>query len=489
MRSFIVVAMVLLVAGGTALEAQQPVPNAVVKVPGRDTLRLTLTQALSQAEPASEQVGIAQAGVRRTKGAVMQTRSALLPQVNLGPQYTYIFENPYQNLFPASDSLSNPFTSTNQWRIGGSVGMSLLNLSQWAQLGASKTATRVAELQLTQQQAFTILNVASAYYDAALTARLVAITEFTLAQAERTLKDVTLGRDVGTQSEFEQLRSRVARDNQIPVVTRARANRDITATRLKQLLDIPLTTEIVLETPLDDAEHPGMLPANIDTMVRGADTSAAARAVVRTAEQTVKQNEQLNQAAGRLWIPTLQTTMNYNRAGFSADFFPLDSEFGNDWNLITVLNWPIFTSGRILGTKKQTAANLDAARLQAKLTGEQAALDNETINARLREAQDNALATASVVEQATRANEIAELRYKEGLSTQTELQDVRLQLEQARANQAQAARDLQVARLRLTLLPYLPLGTADATALTTSTVTSTGAAVQNFNSVVTSTGR
>lgn len=489
MKSLLVVAAALLVAGGTPLQAQQPVPNAVVRVAGRDTLRLTLSQALSQAEPASEQVGIAQAGVRRTKGAVMQTRSALLPQVNLGPQYTYVFENPYQNLFPPSDTTSNPFTSTNQWRIGGSVGLSLLNLSQWSQLGASKTATRVATLQLSQQQAFTILNVASAYYDAALTAQLVTITEFTLVQAERTLKDVTLGREVGTQSEFEQLRSRVARDNQIPVVTRARANRDIAATRLKQLLDIPLTTEIVLDTPLDDRENPGTLPVSVDTLLQGSDTSAASRAIVRTAQETVKQNEQLNQAAGRLWIPTLQTTMNYNRAGFSADFFPVSDEFANDWNFIAVLNWPIFTSGRILGTKKQTAANLDAARLQAKLTGEQAALDNETINARLREAQANGLATASVVEQATRANEIAELRYKEGLSTQTELQDVRLQLEQARANQAQAARDLQVARLRLTLLPYLPLGTADATALTTSTVTSTGAAVQTFNSVVTSTGR
>ncbi len=94
-----------------------------------------------------------------------------------------------------------------------------------------------------------------------------------------------------------------------------------------------------------------------------------------------------------------------------------------------------------------------------------------------------------MVEQATRANEIAELRYREGLSTQTELQDVRLQLEQARANQAQAARDLQVARLRLTLLPFLPLGTADLTAATTSTVTSVGTAAQNFNGAVTSTGR
>jgi outer membrane protein TolC len=281
----------------------------------------------------------------------------------------------------------------------------------------------------------------------------------------------------------------VARDNQIPVVTRARANRDITITRLKQLLDVPLSTVITLETPLDDRQDPGTLPSDVDTLLQGADTASSERAVVRTALETVSQNEQLNAAAGRLWIPTLTTSMNYNRAGFSADFIPVGDEFANDWNFIAVLNWPIFTSGRILGTKKQTAANLDAARLQAKLTREQAALDNETVYARLREAEDNGRATASVVEQATRAYEIAELRYREGLSTQTELQDVRLQLEQARANQAQAARDLQVARLRLTLLPFLPLGTADFTAATTSTVTSTGTAVQNFNGVVTSTGR
>ena len=58
-----------------------------------------------------------------------------------------------------------------------------------------------------------------------------------------------------------------------------------------------------------------------------------------------------------------------------------------------------------------------------------------------------------------RAHVIAEIRYREGISTQTELNDLRIQLAQAQANRAQAARDLQVARMRLALLPALPLGT------------------------------
>src|SRR5262249_21651967 len=45
---------------------------------------------------------------------------------------------------------------------------------------------------------------------------------------------------------------------------------------------------------------------------------------------------------------------------------------------------------------------------------------------------------------------------------QLELSDSRLLLQQAEANRAQAARDLQVARVKLALLPDLPLTTTGA---------------------------
>jgi outer membrane protein TolC len=69
------------------------------------------------------------------------------------------------------------------------------------------------------------------------------------------------------------------------------------------------------------------------------------------------------------------------------------------------------------------------------------------------------------------AYQIAEIRYREGISTQTELSDSRLQLQDAQANRAQAARDLQVARVRLVLLKDLPLDTGSA-----PVITGTGAA-------------
>ncbi len=54
------------------------------------------------------------------------------------------------------------------------------------------------------------------------------------------------------------------------------------------------------------------------------------------------------------------------------------------------------------------------------------------------------------------------MRYREGISTQLELTESRILLQQAQANRAFAARNLQVARVRLALLHDLPLGGGNA---------------------------
>ena len=64
------------------------------------------------------------------------------------------------------------------------------------------------------------------------------------------------------------------------------------------------------------------------------------------------------------------------------------------------------------------------------------------------------------MEQAGRAYRIAEIRYREGISTQLEVADSRILLQQAEANRALAARNLAVARARVALLQDLPLGAA-----------------------------
>jgi outer membrane protein TolC len=122
---------------------------------------------------------------------------------------------------------------------------------------------------------------------------------------------------------------------------------------------------------------------------------------------------------------------------------------------------PLFTGGRIRGDELVAKANVDEARLRLRQTTELAALDAQATLAALAEAEAAWQASAGTAEQAARAYTIAEVRYREGISTQVELSESRILLQQAQANRALAARDLQVARVKLALIRDLPLGAGD----------------------------
>jgi len=82
----------------------------------------------------------------------------------------------------------------------------------------------------------------------------------------------------------------------------------------------------------------------------------------------------------------------------------------------------------------------------------------------LQQAQATWQASAGTAQQASRAYSTDQIRYREGISTQTDLSQSRLLLEQALANRAQAARDLAVARVKLALLRDLPLQSSSSSA-------------------------
>ena len=103
------------------------------------------------------------------------------------------------------------------------------------------------------------------------------------------------------------------------------------------------------------------------------------------------------------------------------------------------------------------AAELESQRAEYERTEELADLDARVAWAQYVAAQATWEASGGTVTLARRAFEMAGIRFEAGVSTQLELSDSRLQLERAESNHAQAARDLQVSRIRVALLPVLPL--------------------------------
>jgi outer membrane protein TolC len=185
------------------------------------------------------------------------------------------------------------------------------------------------------------------------------------------------------------------------------------------------------------------------------------RAPVRQAETAVQQSEAAVDVARSQRFPTVNLTSSYGEVAYPSGTLPND--FRRNWTVGAIVQVPIFNGGRIRADEAIARADARIAEARLQQARELAQLDTQSAYEELRAAVAAWEASAGTVQQAQRAYEIADLRYREGVSTQLELSDARLLLVQAQASRAQSARDLQVARARVALLPDLPLGSAGAT--------------------------
>ena len=156
--------------------------------------------------------------------------------------------------FGGGDFSELPFGQPNAFRLNLAFSQALYAGGRIAaQQRLAAVGRAVADSSLTSARAQLVLDATQAFYDAALTDRLVAIAEASLQQAEAIVAQVELSYKAGRAPEFEWLRARVARDNQRPNVIRARANRTLAYLRLKQLLEIPSAQAVTVAADLDDA--------------------------------------------------------------------------------------------------------------------------------------------------------------------------------------------------------------------------------------------
>ena len=493
---FLVRAQILLFSGFMVLDASE------LSAQTGSAKTLTLAEALDLAEKRSEVVGIARANLSRAEGERQQARSPYFPQLSGSASYQRTLQSQFSALSsdadtaaagPACDrfvpqpglpidqrldsleqavqcaSNADPFASfrnlpfgrENTYRFGLSASQVLFSGGQVSgRAQAASAGVRSAAIGLTSAQAQLLLDVTAAYYDASLADRLLLIAEATLNQADTTLSQTQLAREVGNLSEFDLLRARVTRDNQRPVVIQRRADRDLAYYRLKSLLDFPLEQQITLVTELGDTSLVAS-PRLDDLVETPGDTAAASRAPVRQASEAVSAQRGLLRAARGQRLPQVSLSSQYAQLAFPDELSPFGSDFVSDWTVSLGLQLPIFTGGRIGGEVRAARANLTEAELRLQQSRELAQVDARNAAIQMEAAEAGWQASAGTVEQAARAYSIAELRYREGISTQTELLDSRIQLEQAQASRARAARDLQIAKIRVLLLPSLPLAQSD----------------------------
>ena len=456
---------------------------------------LTLEDAIKLGQGHSPALTVARASEARADAESQRTNSQRLPQVNFVAGYDRTLASEFSGAF---DSLGSPCPALNVdatrplgdrvteleraascGGFGGGLDFSTLPFGQRnayrftfgfsqalytggrvsSQLTQASLAREIALLGTNAAEAQVALEVTRAFYDAALADRLVAIAEAGEQQAEAALKQATMAVAAGRQPEFEMLRAQVTRDNQKPIVIRRRSDRDIAYLRLRQLVGLKVSDRftIVVDLEAEKLPPPAVFAGALET---AREAELTQRVGTKQAEAAVKIREAGITAAKSERLPSVSLQSSYGQVGYPASgAFPGSGDFRTNWTMGALVSWPIFTGFRVKASERAAQAELDEARGRLDQAREVAEIEATTTTEELASAEAVWEASASAVQQAQRAYQIAELRYREGLSTQLELQDSRLALQLAQANRALAARDMQVARAHLALLLMLPFGT------------------------------
>ncbi len=461
-----------LVVLGLLLPAASPAQTVPVREAG--PLRLSLPEAIRRALE-GEEVRLARATVEEARAQVVTARADALPQVRTQVSYQRTFASPFQSSgsgpvvgpFAPDTTLpldqrvrylennydstlirglgglfaSTPFGRENAWTGGVTVSQLLF---QGGKVGAGLAGARAYEdaagAQLDETRHDVVAHTRRAYLDALYAERLVAIAEEGRRLADEQLRRVELNQRVGSAAEYDLLRARVEAANQDPLVVAARNGRDLAFRALRQLVNIPSGTAIELD--------PGVLTMadsliEVDTVQLAA--MAAGRRLVDAAEAAVELRRQAVRYYRSDYWPALRANLYLGAQAYPNGFTPVGERWTRDWYASFTISWPLFEGLRTRGQVQQAQAQLERARLDLARTREAVELEVEQARAELARARTLLDARRVTVTQASQAHRLAGVRYANGISTQLEVSDARLALQQAEANEASATRDYLVA--------------------------------------------
>jgi outer membrane protein TolC len=460
-----VVIVVAVTAGNLAAEPAPP------------PLKISIEDAMRAAERASLPLVAARETTARAESEIDVARSTYFPQLFGSASYVRTISSEYRDLFNTSDATGSPFGNVSgspfgpkhTWRVGLDASQLVWDGGRTrSNVSRARTSRTLAHLDEQGTRAEAVLQVTEAYYGAALGARLVAIGEQSLALAEQTFAQARLGYEQGTTSEFDMVRAEVTRDNQRTSVVRARADAEIAMVRLRQLLGLPLDRPLELTTTLSDRDittEASRIAQIAPNTTRLPVAQAEANLALRRAQTGVSRAER--------W-PQISLFSSLGEVDYPSRFLP-DDNWRRNWTVGVTASVPLFTGFRITAQLRADRADERAAAALVTQAAQLAAVDERQSRTDIAVAAATLQASTRSAELARRAYQIAEVRYRQGVSTYLELSDARLALDQAQINEASATRDLQVSRVRVALLPALPLAGAPVPSAT-STIDATAAA-------------
>jgi len=400
---------------------------------------LRLSQALRLALSNSTLIRTAQARLDQATGQHEQSRSSLLPQVNVVAGQSYLTAS----LIGLGIDIPNvpgrlgPSGSMDARIVVTQDLLNIANLREWQTAGSRLDSSR---FMVNDAREYVTLTVVSVYLDAlkAKASRDSLVEQTRLAQE---LYQITRDRvNRGASAELDANRA-MQQVNSLEQ-QRQQFEQGYVATKLNlaSILQARVTSEFDVSDP---AAYGDMLQQTTSDPSAAIQSALASRADYRSAAANVKAAELHVRSVKSSRLPSLRILLSDGQSGST----PVHNI--NTYKFEGALFFPIFTGGRISGETEEAEGALREARTSLDETGSQIEKDVLTAISGVEWALKEVETSTGNVTLSRQEVELTRARFTQGISDNTELVNAQTRLSQAEEAHIGAQYTLGVARANL----------------------------------------
>jgi HAE1 family hydrophobic/amphiphilic exporter-1 len=395
---------------------------------------LTLEEALRITAEKNRDIQKAREYRNQVEGRYVEERAAALPQ--------FVFTAYAVNQRDESLKAYGGLMPLQQKSRSAELGLSQ-PLFTWGQIGAAIRAAKVwiatadDQLRIFRQAAFR--DVSASFYDILLAKALNTITIQNLEQKRRHYDEARKKYSAGVATDYDVLVGKVAVENARPDVIRTENLIRISRENLRFLLGFEQEVDIKGGLEVTIGSYPEYEDA-VELAMKNRPELFDLRHRIEVANELVK----------------IANAGDKPRLDFRAGYAFRDLDLGPDlhgnggaWSAGLFVTYPIFDGLRTRGRVSQAKSNVTTLKIEeAKLLDSIRLEVRDACNA-VTEAGEIVKALSGTVGQAERLLTMAEKGYEYGVKTKLDVDDVELNLVQARGNLARAKRDYLVACVNL----------------------------------------
>jgi len=432
MKNMLLVSIVLLLAVSTTFGEE---------------ISVNLNSAIDLALQNNESYLIAKKEVDRANSQVMEAASGALPQVTGSLTYLRTWkpsvgvfqpegEPPTKFRFGTDNTYTADLTLRQPLYSGGRT-FAALKIARLYK-GLSREMVRAAAQDLKVQ-------VYNGFFGAVLAGEVNRVSTRSLDLARENLEVVQKMFSQGMASEYDLLRARVEVANLQPAVTKSKTDHEVAVSALKNLLGIKAEDELSLDIDFDSTQF--IIPP---LEISGFENELIEdRPELKMSRYTSSGRKKAISLYTAGYKPSLsfRTTLQYQAQFNDGNVF--NQTWDRSLNSYLELSVPIFDSWKTPSAVKQARIDYSQSVLQEEAIRKAMILDLEQSYGKYIEARENLSAQGNAVELAQRGLSIAGVRFENGVGTQLEVSDARLQLQIAEINKATAFYDLAVSYAKL----------------------------------------